>query len=117
MLIINGMMRSVKYMAILGLVSLCMFIAPAMAVDIAACDKCTPETKPEIRTVCPAACIIAFDEDYWTYDGADLARAAVPLPSASPLSGETIKEPTINLMESKLSGHNVESDLKKAVLY
>jgi len=62
MLIINGMMRSVRHMVILGL-ALCMLVAPAVA---GVCDKCTPDTKPAFGTVCPAACIGAFDEDFWT---------------------------------------------------
>ena len=109
------MMRSVKYMVILGLVGLCMLVAPAMAVDIAACNGCTPETKPEIGTVCPAACIIAFDEDYWTFDGDIPKDAVAPTLGKSALSGQTLTEPTIDPMVSTLSGKNVESDLKAAL--
>jgi len=112
------MMRSVKYMVILGLVALCMFVAPAMATDLAACDRCTPDTRPAIGTVCPAACIIAFDDDYWTLTDEDiLNNAAAGLPHASVLSGEFISVPNINPMVSKLSGNNVESDLNKVILY
>jgi len=114
MLIINGMMRSVKYMIILGFVGLCMLVGPAMATDLAACSGCTPDTKPEIGTVCPAACIIAFDETFWTLTEGDiLSVATASAPGPSVLSGKTLSVPKIEPMVSILSGKNVESDLKK----
>ena len=113
MLIIDGMMRSVKYMVILGLVGLCMLVAPVMATDIAACSGCTPDTKPAMKTVCPAACIIAFDESFWLTEGEIESAAIASAPGISALSGKAFSVPKIDPMVSTLSGKNVESDLKK----
>ena len=101
-----------KYLVILGIAALCVLIAPAMG-DIAACSQCTPDTQPAMGTVCPAACILAFDSDYWAVTSEAALAEASSLPTgASKFSGNVIKWPSIDPMVSKWSGRNVESDLK-----
>ena len=122
-------------MVVLGLVCLCMFVAPAMAADVEVCSRCTPDTKPAVGTECPAACILVFDSDYWTLTDADaISDAEAGMPAASIFSGETlsvpeidpmvsilsehvVSAPSIDPMVSKLSGRNVESDVSQAYIY
>ena len=124
---IDGMMSRAKYIVILGLVCLCLLMAPAMA-ETKACSKCTPKTMPAFGTVCPAACYFELGasffvtdnekalEDNFIVDFSDPIADALKdgLPGTSILSGANgdVKIPELDLMVSTLSAHNVEKDLQ-----
>jgi hypothetical protein len=67
---IDGMMSRGKYIVILGLVCLCLFVAPAMA-ETKACSKCTPQMKPAFGTSCPLACLFELGADFWANTAGD----------------------------------------------
>ncbi|MDR2854695.1 MAG: hypothetical protein LBV40_00840 [Methanomicrobiales archaeon] len=137
---IDGMMSRAKYIAILGLVCLCLFAAPAMA-ENKACSKCTPQTPPAFGTSCPAACVFELGEDFWGaigdqytqpyinrgFENFDLVpsfsterltrnEGFADLPGPSKLSNEQVAYPTLNPLVSKFSGHNVQDDLNSGFI-
>jgi len=66
---IDGMMSRAEYIVIVGLLCLCLFVAPAMA-ESKVCSKCVPEVKPAFGSDCPVPCVFELGENFWDSVGA-----------------------------------------------
>ena len=62
-------MSRAEYIVIVGLICLCLFVAPAMA-ESKACSKCVPEVKPAFGSSCPLPCEFELGASFWSSVGA-----------------------------------------------